>query len=170
MTVINSKILGRRLATQFDENTYYTQQLYNFWVDNEHDPDVLFKIKVYGYYKQNYKWSQEQADKFIQDNLESSRSWEINDTEYFYDWGAGINKITWDKMHEPNLDHIVPKEQGGEDTPENMRIRCRRLNENKGNTNSDIERVASIVDLAEDIEDTDIKKQCLIELKRIFNG
>jgi hypothetical protein len=36
--------------------------------------------------------------------------------------------------------------------PENFRIRCRRLNENKGNTNTDSERRATIIDMFSDMQ------------------
>ena len=156
---INTQIANRRFFTGFCERTYYTQELYDSWVDNYDDPDILFKIKIKGKYQKKYKWTDAQTEQWIQDNLESSRGYDVNGTWYAYDWGSGENKIRpMDKMHEPNLDHIIPREQGGSDIPENLRIRSRRVNENKGNTNSDQERYATITDMIDDMEDSDYLK------------
>ena len=156
---INLQIANRKLFTGFCENTYYTQKLYDFWVDKYNDPDILFKIKILGYYKRRYKWTEDQCWEFINDNIEQSRSHIVDDQEFIYDWGSAENNITSDKMHKPNLDHIIPKEQGGLDIPENMRVRVSRLNENKGNTNSDIERLATIYDNINDLEDPESRKK-----------
>lgn len=164
MDDINLKIKQRRLFTGFDESTYYRQELYDFVVDNFTDPDVLFKVKIFGRYKQLYKWTDSQCQKFIDDNIEYARGYEVNGKYYLYDWGAGENRITYDKMHEPNLDHILPRERGGENTPENMRIRSRRLNENKGNTNSDQERYATIVDMLNDMDDVTVRSELIAKL------
>lgn len=153
MSTINEQIDNRKVYPGFDDATYYTQDLFAFVVDNIKDPDVWFKLKVFGYYARKYKWTTEQAQWFIDNNIEDSRGHDVSGTWFAYDWGSGENTVTNDKMHKPHLDHIVPREQGGPDTPENMRIRCGRLNENKGNTNSDIERWATIVDMFDDIED-----------------
>ena len=84
--------------------------------------------------------------------MEKSKGYYVDDTFYAYDWGSGENKILpIDKMHEPNLDHWTPREQGGSDNPDNLRIRSRRVNENKGNTNSDQERFATITDMIDDM-------------------
>jgi hypothetical protein len=40
-----------------------------------------------------------------------------------------------------------------------MRVRVSRLNENKGNTNSDIERLATIYDNINDLEDPESRKK-----------
>lgn len=149
---INEQIAERKLYPGFDESTYYRQELFDYVVDNYGDPDILFKVKIFGYYAKRYKWTDEQAAKFIEDNLEDSRGYSVNGEWYAYDWGVGENNVTKDKMHEPNLDHIIPKERGGADAPDNMRIRSRRLNENKGNTSTDQERWATIVDMWNDIE------------------
>ena len=167
MSTINESIENRKPYTGFDDNTYYTQALFDFVVDNFQDPDVLFKLKILGKYRKTYRWTEQQAWDFINANLESSRGHDVNGTWYAYDWGSGENRVTKDKMHEPNLDHIIPREQGGSDDPENMRIRCRRLNENKGNTNTDQERWATIVDMWNDIED---KEQYLDQYLSLIHG
>jgi len=160
---VNTQIKNRILYTRFNESTWYTQDLYGFWVTNFNDPDVLFKVKIYGKYKKLYKWTTEQCDWFIENHLEDSRGHTVDGEWFAYDWGSGNNKITpMHKMHQPNLDHIVPKSEfkkyggkldGDPDVPENMRIRVRRLNENKGDTNTDTERWATIYDMLDDMDD-----------------
>ena len=167
--MLNDKIKNRKLYSGFDESTYYTQELFEFVVDNISDPDILFKLKIYGMYAKKYKWNKEQADKFIKDHLEESRGYFVNDIWYAYDWGSGENRITKEKMHEPNLDHVIPRERGGPDTPENMRIRSRRLNENKGNTNLDIERIATIEDMLNDMESETDRNNLLKRLIKQYN-
>jgi hypothetical protein len=152
--MMNTDITSRVPYSGFDEATYYSKELFIFFVNNYDDPDVYFKLKILGKYAKDYKWTTEQALEFIDTHLEDSRGYYVGDTFYMYDWGSGENKIKpIDKMHEPNLDHILPREQGGDNVPSNFRIRSRRLNENKNNTNSDAERVATIQDFADDIED-----------------
>lgn len=157
---MNSQISSRIPYTGFDESTYYTKELYAFFVENVYDPDVYFKLKILGKYAKDYKWTREQAWVFIETHLEESRGYYVGNIFYQYDWGSGENKQKpIDKMHEPNLDHILPREQGGDNSPSNFRIRSRRLNENKNNTNSDVERIATIMDFANDIEDNTLLVQ-----------
>lgn len=143
---INLKIQNRSLFKGKEESTYYTNALYDYACDNYKDPHLLFKIKILGYYQKLYKWSNHETEKFINDNLDNSVKWSDGVNEYYYDWGKGKNQITDHQLHEPNLDHIIPKSLGGTDDASNFRIRCTRLNENRGNTNSDHERHATIVD------------------------
>lgn len=160
---INTLIANRKLYTGFDEATYHRPALFSLCVKNHRDPNLLFKVKIFGYYKRIYKWSDDECQRFIDQNLSESQGHTVNGVWYAYDWGTGYNKITKDRMHEPTLDHIIPKERGGDNSPENMRIRCRRLNENKGNTHSDQERFATIVDMFDDIESPDVR-HAIIEL------
>lgn len=150
---INNRIVTRSLHTGFDEGTYFSQELYNFAVDHHDDPQVLFKIKIYGYYASKYKWTRDQANWFIEHNLNDAVKHSDGQHEYFYDWGRGHNKLTDHMMHEPNLDHIDPRSISNNNNPENFRIRCARLNENKGNMVSDRERRATIVDMFLDMGD-----------------
>ena len=166
-----NSLLEKRLPYRgFDESTYYTKELFAFFVDNVTDPDVYFKVKILGKYAKDYKWTKEQALEFIDTHLEESRGYYVGDVFYRYDWGSGENKIKpIDKMHEPNLDHIIPREQGGDNSPSNFRIRSRRLNENKNNTNSDAERIATILDHAEDIEDKTLLLEIIKKLDNMAN-
>jgi hypothetical protein len=143
---INELIRNRRLYPGFEEQTYFTQELYDLAADHYDDPLILFKIKVYGYYQRKYKWTKEQADWFIAQNAEHAISHSDGIQEYVYDWGRGKNKLTQDMMHEPNLDHIDPVSKSKNNDPSNFRIRCARLNENKGNMSTDNERRAVIID------------------------
>lgn len=147
---INTRIQQRALSPGKDEETY--SNMYDFVCENSADPHILFKLSIYSYYMRKYRWTQQEADQFISDHLDNSIKWSEGENEYFYDWGRGCNKVTDSWMHRPNLDHIIPREQGGSDKPDNMRIRCRRLNINKSNTNSDRERMATIVDHVNDLE------------------
>jgi hypothetical protein len=148
---INHLIKNRKLFSGNEDDTYYNEFLYGVATKNFTDPYVLFKIAIYGYYKGKYKWTQEQADWFIETQKENSVCWTDGIQEYYYDWGRSKNQVTKDYLHIPNLDHVIPKSLGGTDDPENMRIRCRRVNENKGNTNSDKERRATIIDMFNDM-------------------
>lgn len=150
---INERISARSLHPGYDEGTYFTQDLYDFAVDNYQDPLVLFKVKIYGYYAPKYKWSKSQADWFIETNSKDAVGHSDGIHTYLYDWGRGHNKITDHMMHEPNLDHIDPRSLSKNDTPENFRIRCARLNENKGNMISDRERRATIIDMFMDMSE-----------------
>lgn len=143
---INLKIKTRSLFKGKEDNTYYNNLLYDYVCDNYTDPHVLFRLVIYGYYQKLYKWTSEETENFISDNLENSVKWSDGVNEYYYDWGKGKNQITDHPLHEPNLDHIIPKSLGGTNRPSNFRIRCAKLNENRGNTNSDHERHATIID------------------------
>jgi hypothetical protein len=147
---INQAIIDRELFSGDEEGTYY--HLYNFVVDNYDDPCVLFKVAIKGYYQKLYKWTDAQTDDFIEKHKADSIKWTDGVQEYYYDWGKGRNKITEDPMHFPNLDHIDPHSLSKNNNPDNFRIRCKRLNENKGNTNSDNERRATIIDLFNDMD------------------
>jgi hypothetical protein len=170
MSDINEKIKARKLYTGFDESTYHRQDLFKLRVKQAKDPHLLFKIKIFGHYKNVYKWTDEDCQKFIDNNIHESEGLTVNGIWYAYDWGTGYNSVTKDKMHEPNLDHIIPKERGGKNTPENMRIRCRRLNENKGNTNSDQERYATVEDMLNDMDDAELRRDLIKKLFKQYIG
>jgi hypothetical protein len=152
---INKAIQNRELFSGQEEETYHTKELYNYFCDNYNDPNLLFKLEIYGYYKPKYKWTKEQADWFIEKNIHESVKWSPDGVvEYYYDWGRGKNLITDALFHFPHLDHIIPASVGEkpDDRPENFRIRCKRLNESRGNINQDNERWAVIVDQFKDMD------------------
>ena len=144
----------RELFPGQEDGTYFTQSLYDYAADNSTDPNILFKIKIKGYYQKLYKWTDEETNQFIKNNLDESIKWTDGIHEYCYDWGYGKNLITDHSFHFPNLDHIVPKSLAdtlGWTTEQinhysNFRIRCAKLNESKGNINSDQERRMVILD------------------------
>lgn len=158
---INDRIRNHPLHTGYDELTYFAQWIYDFAVDHHEDPLVLFKVKVYGYYAPKYKWTREQADWFIEQNAKEASGHSDGEREYLYDWGRGHNKVTTHMMHEPNLDHIDPRSLSNNNRPENFRIRCARLNENKGNMVSDRERRATIIDMFLDMDH--LERQSLLK-------
>lgn len=165
---INERIRNRPLHTGLDDGTYFTQKLYNFAVDHHDDPLVLFKVKIYGYYAPKYKWTKEQADWFIENNAKHAVKHTDGEHEYLYDWGRGHNKVTTHMMHEPNLDHIDPRSLSNNNNPENFRIRCARLNENKGNMVDDRDRRATIIDMFMDMAG-DQRASLLEHLKNIVD-
>ena len=169
-TEINQKIQDRRLHTGNDDDTYYNEHLYGFACDNFTYPYVLFKIAIYGYYQKHYKWTNDETEWFIETQRENSVSWSDGSQTYYYDWGRGKNIITKDYLHVPNLDHIIPASIGErtDNRPQNFRIRCRRLNENRGNTNSNKERRATIIDMFNDIDDTNEKQSLLNYLSNLL--
>lgn len=148
---INDKIRIRLLHTGNDTDTYYTESLYGFACQHYNDPHVLFKLKIKGYYQKLYKWSDNETEWFIENNLEESVKWSDGTQDYYYDWGIGQNQISNHPLHFPNLDHIVPDSISKDNRPQNFRIRCKRLNESKGNINSDKERWAVGVDNFKDM-------------------
>ena len=164
---INQQIRSRVLHPGYDDSTYYNQSLYDYACDNMHDPLLLFKIKIRGYYAPKYKWTKQQADCFIERNISDSHSHSDGKHEYLYDWGAGLNKVTTNMMHEPNLDHINPRSLSNDNSPDNFRIRCARLNENKGNMISDRERRATIIDMFFDMNPAE-RTSLLEHLKTCF--
>jgi len=163
---INQNIQARRLHTGNDDDTYYNESLYGYACTNFTDSYLLFKLAIYGYYMKKYKWTKDQADWFIETQKENSVSWSDGVHTYYYDWARGKNIVTKDYLHVPNLDHIIPKSLGGTDAPENMRIRCRRVNENRGNTNSNKERRATIIDMFNDIDDKEEQRSLLNYLSK----
>ena len=149
---INAAIRDRVLHSAPEDGTYYNQELYDYAVDHLSDPLLLFRIKVMGLYRQKYKWTRAESEWFIAQNQHEAHSHSDGEREYLYDWGSGLNKITTDMMHEPNLDHIDPHSLSRNNAPSNFRIRCARLNENKGNMVNDNERRATIIDMFRDMD------------------
>jgi hypothetical protein len=149
---INHAILSRTLHLEYDENTYFSKGIFKYVLEHLDDPHILFRVALYGYYRKEYKWSNEQTEEFFQLHKHNSVKWDDGFHVYYYDWGKGKNRITRNPMHFPNLDHVQPKSiDVNKNGPENFRIRCKRLNESKSDANSDNERRASIVDLFKDM-------------------
>jgi 5-methylcytosine-specific restriction endonuclease McrA len=154
---INESIKNRKLHTGRCKLTYYTDALYDMVVDNLQDSYILARLVVYGRVKRTYKWTDSQCDQFIDKIIkdETILGHTVNGKFYAYDWGVGQNKITEHPLHQPEIDHIVPKSEykkyggwreGNPDVPENMQVLCSRVNSGKGNSNSSEEDMAIVLD------------------------
>ena len=168
---INTQITNRIYCTGFCKDTHYTQNLYEYWVKNIKDPDILFRLKMKGFYQKKYKWTDKQTDTAIADLLESSRGYTINGKEYMFDWGVGQNRVVKTdhslyKMHLPELDHKRPKALFEDndplrDDPSNFQVLCKRLNEAKNDTSTDEQWLAILRMVLDNIEDKDAAREML---------
>ena len=118
-TIVNESINAREPYTSPDEGTYYNRDLFKHFCRNK---DYKY-VAIFGYYKSKYNWTDEQAQNMYD---KSPDGWTDGLGVYrLFDWGKGENKLRigedWE-WHEPQLDHIIPKSKGGQDTPENFQV------------------------------------------------
>lgn len=149
---INESLISREPCTSFEDNTYYTDELFTYFCNNR---DYRY-VTIFGYYKNTYSWTNEQAIEMYQktpdgwyDGLGIYRS---------YDWGKGENQVVTDRhdqdWHIPELDHIVSKDEGARlgwtqeqiDAPENMQVLPRILNRMLSNiTNEQAQAIIPLI-------------------------
>ena len=104
---INEAIASRQPATSFEDNTYYTNELFEHFCANR---DYKY-VTIFGYYKNKYDWTDAEAAEMY---AKAPDTWTdgIGVVRNF-DWGRGENKIELEhadkEWHEPQLDHIVPR-------------------------------------------------------------
>lgn len=104
--LINESIGARTPCTSFEDNTYYTMDLFEHFCEHR---DYKY-VAIFGYYKNKYNWTDDEA--LIMYN-KTPDGWTDGLNVYrSYDWGRGENKIKkgddWE-WHDPQLDHIVAK-------------------------------------------------------------
>ena len=136
---INESITTRSPCTSFEDNTYYTSELFEHFCANRDYKHVT----IYGYYKTKYDWTNEEA---LEMYNKSPDSWQDGlGVVRLFDWGKGDNQINLahsDKeWHLPELDHIVSKDEAKQlgwtqkqiDHPSNFQVLAKIVNRVKNN-------------------------------------
>jgi hypothetical protein len=132
--ILNEAISARQPCTSFEDNTYYTKDLWNHFCENK---DYKY-VAIFGYYKNKYRWTDAQAQQMY-DNAPDG--WTDGIGVYrIYDWGRGENLVieNWhdSEWHLPELDHIVSRDEAARlgwsqeqiDSPDNMQVLVRKVN------------------------------------------
>ena len=105
---VNESIENRTPSMSFEDNTYYNMDLfYKFCETCDYKHLVIF-----GYYKAVYNWTDAEAQEMYN---KAPDGWtDGKGVVRMYDWGKGDNKVEAGvdaEWHEPQLDHIVPREE-----------------------------------------------------------
>lgn len=133
---INETIEKRKPHRRYEENTYFTNKLYDdFCFERKGDYKYL---AIYGPYRSKYKWTMEQCQ-IMYDKCPDTWTDSLGVVRKF-DWGKGENQVVSDRhdqdWHIPELDHIVSRDEGVRrgwtqeqiDDPNNMQVLPRILN------------------------------------------
>jgi hypothetical protein len=102
-TQINENIASRSPCTSFEDNTYFTNELWEHFCEHR---DYKY-VAIFGRYKAKYRWTDAEA---LEMYNKSPDGWTDGIGVYrFFDWGRGENKLEkgedWE-WHDPQLDHI----------------------------------------------------------------
>ena len=133
---LNEAIAKRKPHRRYEENTYFTNKLYDdFCFDRKGDYKYL---AIFGPYRSKYKWTPQQCQTMYN---KCPDTWvDFLRVERKFDWGKGENQVVTDRhdqdWHIPELDHIVSKDEGIRlgwtqeqiDAPENMQVLPRIIN------------------------------------------
>ncbi len=133
---LNEAIAKRKPHRRYEENTYFTNKLYDdFCFDRNGDYKYL---AIFGPYRSTYKWTPQQCQTMYD---KCPDIWvDFLRVERKFDWGKGENQVVTDRhdqdWHIPELDHIVSRDEGIRlgwtqeqiDAPENMQVLPRIIN------------------------------------------
>jgi hypothetical protein len=142
---LNEAIVNRTPHKRYEENTYFTNKLYDtFCFDRKGDYKYL---AIYGPYRGKYKWTPQQCQAMYD---KCPDTWtDFLGIERMFDWGKGENQIVTDRhdqdWHIPELDHIVSRDEGARlgwtqeqiDDPSNMQVLPRIINRMLSNITND---------------------------------
>ena len=142
---LNEAILKRKPHKRYEENTYFSNKLYDdFCFDRKGDYKYL---AIFGPYRSRYKWTPQQCLTMYD---KCPDTWvDALGVERRFDWGKGENQIVSDRhdqdWHIPELDHIVSRDEGIRlgwsqeqiDDPDNMQVLPRLLNRMLSNITDD---------------------------------
>jgi hypothetical protein len=136
---INESIASRQPATSFEDNTYYTNDLWTHFCTHK---DYKY-VTIFGYYKDKYDWTDAEA---LEMYNKSPDNWTDGlGVVRLYDWGKGDNQIELEhadrEWHLPELDHIISKDEAKRlgwtqkqiDHPSNFQVLAKIVNRVKNN-------------------------------------
>jgi len=151
---LNEAITKRKPHRRYEENTYFTNALYDEFSFNRKG-DYKY-LAIFGPYRSKYKWTPQQCQTMYD---KCPDSWvDFLGVERKFDWGKGENQVVTDRhdqdWHIPELDHIVSRDEGARlgwsreqiDSPENMQVLPRILNRMLSNiTNEEAQAIVPLI-------------------------